>query len=252
MSTQTQTVTVDDMTPPTITCAASDSRNTDPNQFSYTVVGAEFDPSAANDNCGVQSVTHNYDGGGTSLDGFVFPPGLTTVTWTVLDVNGLSQTCAVTITVVPQQVLNGSINIAATCSSKIVTVKVYEPGTSNLLYDLTAPLDGSGNFSVSGIIPGDYDIFVKTGGFLQKGLLNQTIAAGTTALAFGALSAGDINGDNVVDGVDLSALIAAYNSLSGNPAYNPNADFDCNGNVDGVDLSALISNYNQLGDAPTP
>ena len=297
---QTQSVTVQDVTPPQITCAAGDSRNTDPGVCTYTISGAEFDPVSVSDNCGVASVTHNYNGGGTTLNGQVLPYGPTTITWTITDVNGLSNTCTVEITIVPQdndgdgvacdldcddddpnnfpgnleiydgqdndcdglvdgddpdvggQTLNGNVTIAAACNTRIITVRVYDQGTSNLVYTLTAPVDGAGNFSVTGIAPGNYDIFVKSGGFLQKGLYGQTIAAGATNLIFGAMLPGDVVDDNAVDGVDLSALIAAYNTVSGNPQYNPNADFNCDGVVDGIDLSALIANYNTVGDLPTP
>ena len=67
---------------------------------------------------------------------------------------------------------------------------------------------------------------------------------------FGSLFAGDIDNNNNINGIDLSAIVAAYNTADGDAAYNPLADFDCSGTVGGLDLSALIANYNLQGDEP--
>ena len=48
-------------------------------------------------------------------------------------------------------------------------------------------------------------------------------------------SNGDINGDGVVDGIDLSNLLGFWGS-----ADYPAADFNCDGIIDGVDLSNLL------------
>lgn len=47
-------------------------------------------------------------------------------------------------------------------------------------------------------------------------------------------SDGDTNGDNVVDGIDLSNLLGFWGS------NYPAADFNCDGVIDGVDLSTLL------------
>ncbi|MFQ5806383.1 MAG: dockerin type I domain-containing protein [Phycisphaerae bacterium] len=54
---------------------------------------------------------------------------------------------------------------------------------------------------------------------------------------------GDINGDGVVDLVDLALLLMAYGSCEGDPDYNANADFDGSGCVDLSDLATLLGNY---------
>jgi subtilisin family serine protease len=54
---------------------------------------------------------------------------------------------------------------------------------------------------------------------------------------------GDVDNDGDVDISDLSALLAAYGTCSGDPDYNANADFDNSGCVDIVDLSTLLANY---------
>jgi len=54
---------------------------------------------------------------------------------------------------------------------------------------------------------------------------------------------GDVNGDGVVDLVDLALLLMAYGSCEGDPNYDADADFDGSGCVDLVDLATLLSNY---------
>ena len=54
---------------------------------------------------------------------------------------------------------------------------------------------------------------------------------------------GDVNGDRTVDVSDLTELSKTYGSKPGNPNWNPNCDFDCNGDVDAPDLFDLSKNY---------
>jgi len=46
-----------------------------------------------------------------------------------------------------------------------------------------------------------------------------------------------VNGDNVVNGIDLSSLLAAW----GNNV--PAADFNSDGTVNGIDLTTLLANW---------
>ena len=54
---------------------------------------------------------------------------------------------------------------------------------------------------------------------------------------------GDVDGNNVVDGLDLTAVLSAWETTAGDPLWNPAADLDCNGIVDGLDLTEVISNW---------
>ena len=146
--------------------------------------------------------------------------------------------------------INGSLTIASSCAGKTVTVKVYDPGTAVLVHSGSAAIDASGNFSIEGVPAGTFDLFAKMDGYLQKGSYNQMLAPGPNAMAFGALLAGDINGDNLVNALDLSSIIGAFNTQPGDPNYIESADFNCSSAIDGVDLSALIGNYNLQGDEP--
>jgi len=54
---------------------------------------------------------------------------------------------------------------------------------------------------------------------------------------------GDVNGDYIVDGSDLSDLNKAYGSTPNKPNWNPNCDFNDDYKVDASDLFELSKNY---------
>ncbi|WP_132031641.1 HYR domain-containing protein, partial [Flavobacterium circumlabens] len=89
----TQTVTVTDTQKPTITCPSNVTKTTDAN--SCTATGVTLGTPTTADNCGVASVTNNAP---TS-----YPIGVTTVTWTVTDNSGNTQTCTQTVTITDTQ-----------------------------------------------------------------------------------------------------------------------------------------------------
>jgi hypothetical protein len=53
----------------------------------------------------------------------------------------------------------------------------------------------------------------------------------------------DINGDGVVDFLDLSTAAFAYGSTTGTTNYNPQADFDADGSVSFIDISTAAFYY---------
>ncbi len=54
---------------------------------------------------------------------------------------------------------------------------------------------------------------------------------------------GDVDGNGVVDGLDLTAVITAWETTPGDPLWNPDADLDGNNVIDGLDLTEVISNW---------
>ncbi len=89
----TFTVTVTDAQKPTIACPAPVNVNADPGKCYAT--GVDLGQPTVGDNCGVASVTNNAPA--------QFPVGQTTVTWTVTDIHGNSQTCTQLVTVTDAQ-----------------------------------------------------------------------------------------------------------------------------------------------------
>jgi len=63
---------------------------------------------------------------------------------------------------------------------------------------------------------------------------------------------GDVDGNGVVDGLDLTAVLTAWKTVPGDPLWDPRADLDCNGGVDGLDLTEVISNWTTGAAAAPP
>ena len=98
-ATCTTTITVEDNTPPQMTCAPAAIRSTDPGLCEYTVQGTEFDASAG-DPCGINPATFINDFTGTNtVGGAVLPQGTTIIEWTATDNNGNTSTCTTQVIV---------------------------------------------------------------------------------------------------------------------------------------------------------
>ena len=54
---------------------------------------------------------------------------------------------------------------------------------------------------------------------------------------------GDVDGNGVVDGLDLTAVLTAWDTVPGDPLWNDLADLDDNDVVNGLDLTEVISNW---------
>lgn len=92
-ATATQNVTVIDNTLPVITAPANVTVYTGAGRTTCNQAASWTVPSPT-DNCGIQSLTSNYNPGAT------FPVGTTTVTYTATDVNGNQSQCSFTVTVI--------------------------------------------------------------------------------------------------------------------------------------------------------
>lgn len=123
----TANVTVRDGNAPTVTCVTSPivltDRNSDPGACSYTAQGTEFDATAT-DNCGVASLTNNFNNAGT-LAGAAFPVGTTQLRWTALDATGNLDTCSIKIRVLD--------NTPPTALCQNLTVQLDATGNASIL-----------------------------------------------------------------------------------------------------------------------
>lgn len=124
------TVTVTDVTAPTITCPANISVSNNPASACSAVVN--YTSPTASDNCGIQSVTlqSGLASGGT------FPVGTTTNVWRATDVNNNTRTCSFTVTVsdvTPPTIVCKpfTTNLDANGNVSIVPSNVYQSGTDN-------------------------------------------------------------------------------------------------------------------------
>jgi hypothetical protein len=62
--------------------------------------------------------------------------------------------------------------------------------------------------------------------------------------------AGDINGDGVVNILDISTAAKAFGSHSTNPRWNPNADVNNDGFVNILDIATVARNFGKTADYP--
>ncbi len=168
----TQTVTVLDNQPPTITCAATAvNYPADLGVCTYTVPGTALNPTV-NDNCSVLSVTNNYNGL-SSLQSAVFPFGSTTVVWTVTDGSSNTAICSQTIVVVDTQApiiagcpANVSYNTSPVSCTAIVSWTIptvtdnCNPGV--VLVNTIVPALATPLVIISGTAQGQFDVGVTT------------------------------------------------------------------------------------------
>ena len=71
-----------------------------------------------------------------------------------------------------------------------------------------------------------------------------TALCGTTTPEFpGGALPGDVDGNGVVDGLDLTAVLTAWETAPGDLLWDPDADLDDNNIVNGLDLTEVISNW---------
>ena len=107
-----QTITVNDSTPPTITCPATVTTNTDPGQC--TASGVVLGNPTTLDNCGGTATLNNNAPS-------PFPAGTNTVVWTATDPCGSSATCTQLVIVVDNQppTIVCPSNILVQCASQV-------------------------------------------------------------------------------------------------------------------------------------
>jgi len=133
-----------------------------------------------------------------------------------------------------------------------LTVKMYEPGTTNLVSEQVVTTDNNGFFTLPGITPGTYDIAVKNEHTLQNISRNVAMVNPANLVNFGTLLEGDVNNDNFITLVDFSLLGSTFNLIQGAQNYDDRADFNEDGIVSLVDFSLLASNFNSVGANPGP
>lgn len=63
--------------------------------------------------------------------------------------------------------------------------------------------------------------------------------------------AGDVDGSQEIDALDIDLVIMAFGSVDGDPGWDPDPDCDGSGEVDAVDIDRVIANFGLVGD-PEP
>ncbi len=124
---------------------------------------------------------------------------------------------------------------------------VADDGTQGTLLD-TLPLP-DGCACTSAIMADDGKLYISF-----RADVEGTMGDWYTAfqLSEGGGLPGDVDGNGVVDGLDLTAVLTAWETEPGDPLWDPDADLDDNNIVDGLDLTEVISNWTTATAAPEP
>lgn len=112
----------------------------------FLVNNNSLNPTNITENCGISTVTNNYNGTAT-LNGSTFPVGLTTVVWTVVDINGNSQTCSYVV-----NVQDNEAPVTSNCPSNIIVNAEAGKCTANVTYDLPRFDDNCGGINQLGTL----------------------------------------------------------------------------------------------------
>jgi len=143
--------------------------------------------------------------------------------------------------------LEGHFNLLGLPATNI-TVRFFSPGTTSEVMKKYGTTDSSGNFTISGLTPGTYDVAVKGQTSLSELVTNVTLTAGnTTVVDFGVLLEGDASNDDYIDASDYATLSAAWLSWPGQPNWDAKADYNRDNYIDASDYALLSFNWLKWG-----
>ena len=106
--------------------------------------------------------------------------------------------------------------------------------------------DTSGNFVVSNIATGTYDIGIKSTRSVSEMQFN--VVLGTTPVDFGTMRVGDCNNDDYVTISDRTLLYGAWGTQPGDLKWKDNADFNHDGYITISDRTLLYGKWGHWGD----
>lgn len=155
---------------------------------------------------------------------------------------------ATTTSITGQVTLQGRPAAPHTQWATPVQVELYVTGNPAPVATYNTVTNNSGQFVITGIPLGTYNIGVKNSHTLRRVLLSQTLVPEGNNLNFGTLVEGDVNNNNAISLADLSLLINTFNKAFGDPGFIAGADLNNSGVVTLADLSLLINNFNQNGE----
>jgi PKD repeat protein len=95
-------------------------------------------------------------------------------------------------------------------------------------------------WNITGLMKGDYLMIANVTQLVgEVNVTDNVYVDGILKVAI----LGDINGDGVVDILDIAMVARAYCSYPGHPRWNPNADLDNNNFIDILDIAKTARNY---------
>lgn len=140
-----------------------------------------------------------------------------------------------------------------------VTVGFYpagsDPASRSARFTVTTETDDHGRFSVSlgDVSDETFDVNVKPAGGLsreQRGVRLRRDSSRT--VHFGAVSDGDLDGNDRIDAQDAAALRAHFGRFAGEAGYTTTADFDRDGRITVLDWSHIARGQGRQGPEQVP
>jgi hypothetical protein len=191
--------------------------------------GAGLEPLATGDNCGTPTLYYSINGGGFTAgdaNGYHFIPGITHVTYKVVDASNHGTTCGFDITV-NKLTVSGHITYYNTNNNALSNIWVNLKQGNTYAVD-SVKTDGNGYYQFNNVCPGNYDVIARS--FKSTtGSVNATDAAqvnywGTGNNAYPIQKvrfyAGDVVLTNTLNGGDASRILG-YFVTNGNPTWTP-------------------------------
>lgn len=119
--------------------------------------------------------------------------------------------------------MQGSVWSNSSYAGIKIVVRFFTNGTQTEIYKSWNCTNSGGNFTITGITAGTYDVGIKSDSSISTLRTNQTFTAGnTTTIAFGALLRGDLDGNDAVVAPDYSILSGNFNKVGGCYGYAGN------------------------------
>ncbi len=128
-----------------------------------------------------------------------------------------------------------------------LSISLTVPGESSPRYTFASTASDRGQLTLTGLLPGTYDIRVKNRHTLRNRRV-VTLTSGVNLVYLGELQEGDINDDNAIDILDFSLLAAAFAKCQNVSGFDDRADLNEDACVDLLDFSLLAMNFGESGD----
>ncbi len=111
----------------------------------------------------------------------------------------------------------------------------------------TVYTDASGNYVISDVSPGSYQVAFKASHWLRVVVHVRLVDADVDGVNV-ALTNGDVDGDNEVTLLDFGQMVAAFGTIPGDSQWNAEADLDGDGEVNLFDFGTLVRSFGAAGD----
>ncbi len=138
-----------------------------------------------------------------------------------------------------------------------VTVRFYpagrDPASRSAQFTVTTETDARGRFSVSlgDVSDETFDVNVKPAGGLSREQRDVRLRRASSRIVhFGAVSDGDLDGNDRIDAQDAAAFRSHFGRFAGEDGYTVTADFDRDGRITVLDWSHIARRQGQQGPEP--